>query len=64
MVSATGRELMLNLDVHLVAGNMLFNSLTEFLLLSLAQGNFLPKMKTIKSYSTTTNDVQGFEFVS
>lgn len=55
---------MLNLDVHPVAGNMLFNSLTQFLLLSLAQGIFLPKIKTIQSYSTTTNNVQGFEFVS
>lgn len=52
---------MLKLQVHPVVGNRLYNSLIEFSSPSLAQGVFLPKIKTIKSYYTTTNGVQRFE---
>jgi len=43
MVSATGMELMVNMHVHPVVGNMLFKSLTEFLSVSLAQESFYQK---------------------
>lgn len=51
--------------VHPAAGcTMLFNSLTEIFYYLYHNEIFLTKMRTIKSYCTDINDVQGFGFSS